>query len=819
MSEYQIDRSSAEASISSSTGKRTRTKPTNFGFSNNFVDPTKAQLFDDDNDDDVLLDKGAVKKRRLVQGQIKFAHKNGSSGQGSRISSRLSSRRRSPDLLRGNDTDDSNPEPLIPKQRGLHMTRGTRASGRNTNYTNSKPAIKIKVRGRYDDDDDEDVDELAEQEQSESENSDIVYVGKGEKKRANNRRGRAQSKGRGGRPRRAASESSSTPPERQQPTRRSGRERAVKSMKERDMDEEIYADEVSVNTAPKIISIREIFQPISKQSRFRLFHRKECDVCGGTENNSNKGNSPLIYCQGCSSAIHKVCLGYRSTREAMVTKIGHENFVMQCRRCIGVAAKKDSSAPRLDTCAECNEEGAACSAFSPRKTSKQEEKLRAENGGDDPITEVAPELINNDESVLFRCRTCQRAWHFEHLPSRYDTSNTPKDIDELRDERFKEYTPRWQCKECCEVPAKVQGLVAWRPVDRDSYIEGQTLESFREDEKEYLIKWEDKSYFGCTWMPGGWVWGVTAVIMRKAFFRRDEGANLLPKWTAEEAIPEELLRMEIVFDVSYYNGYVARSEASDKAHIHDVDQVLVKFQGLGYDEAVWEEPPAPDQEDRWSAFVAAYNEYLAGKYFKQQPASSLKERVEYFRSLNFEKKVELKKQPASLTGGQMMPYQMEGLNWLLYNFYQKKNVILADEMGLGKTIQIISLLASLVNDNPKCWPFLIVTPNSTCPNWRREIKKWCPSLRVVAYYGGKQARDTAMEYELFPGRCSDMRAHVVITSYEAPVDDHSRSFFKRVKWAGMIVDEGQRLKNDENLLYVALKALNAPFQVLLTGKH
>jgi chromodomain-helicase-DNA-binding protein 4 len=74
-----------------------------------------------------------------------------------------------------------------------------------------------------------------------------------------------------------------------------------------------------------------------------------------------------------------------------------------------------------------------------------------------------------------------------------------------------------------------------------------------------------------------------------------------------------------------------------------------------------------------------------------------------------------------------------------------------------------------------------------------------------------------MQYELFPGGCADMRAHVVVTSYEAPVDDHSRSFFKKIKWAGMIVDEGQRLKNDENLLYIALKALTAPFQVLLTG--
>jgi chromodomain-helicase-DNA-binding protein 4 len=75
----------------------------------------------------------------------------------------------------------------------------------------------------------------------------------------------------------------------------------------------------------------------------------------------------------------------------------------------------------------------------------------------------------------------------------------------------------------------------------------------------------------------------------------------------------------------------------------------------------------------------------------------------------------------------------------------------------------------------------------------------------------------SMKHELYPEGCSDLRAHVVVTSYEAPVDDQSKSFFMRIKWAGMIVDEGQRLKNDENLLYLALKALKVPFQVLLTG--
>ena len=43
----------------------------------------------------------------------------------------------------------------------------------------------------------------------------------------------------------------------------------------------------------------------------------------------------------------------------------------------------------------------------------------------------------------------------------------------------------------------------------------------------------------------------------------------------------------------------------------------------------------------------------------------------------------------------LRPYQMEGLNWLLFCWYTRQNCILADEMGLGKTIQAISLLSAV----------------------------------------------------------------------------------------------------------------------------
>lgn len=117
----------------------------------------------------------------------------------------------------------------------------------------------------------------------------------------------------------------------------------------------------------------------------------------------------------------------------------------------------------------------------------------------------------------------------------------------------------------------------------------------------------------------------------------------------------------------------------------------------------------------------------------------------------------------------------------------------------------------------QCWPFLIVVPNATCPNWRREFKQWSPDVRCVTYHGGREPQELAYKYELFPDGSKDMKAHVVIMSYDSAQDPQTKVKFSSVRWAGLVVDEGQRLKNDENLLYQALRALRIPFRLLLTG--
>ena len=142
--------------------------------------------------------------------------------------------------------------------------------------------------------------------------------------------------------------------------------------------------------------------------------------------------------------------------------------------------------------------------------------------------------------------------------------------------------------------------------------------------------------------------------------------------------------------------------------------------------------------------MTAYNDWVLGRYTHIPKFHAMKSRIDKARAQKF---ISLEKhhQTENLTGGELMKYQLEGLNWIYHQWHSMRNGILADEMGLGKTIQVIAFLAMMVQDH-NCFPFLVVVPNSTCPNWRREIKQWAPSLRVVSYYWSSGARQMAYDY-------------------------------------------------------------------------
>ena len=185
---------------------------------------------------------------------------------------------------------------------------------------------------------------------------------------------------------------------------------------------------------------------------------------------------------------------------------------------------------------------------------------------------------------------------------------------------------------------------------------------------------------------------------------------------------------------------------------------------------------------------------------------------------------------STTTDFRLRNYQLEGVNWLLFNWWNRRSCILADEMGLGKTIQsvgFIKLLQDLPNTGVR-GPFLIVAPLSLIGQWQSETKTWAPDLNIVLYHGSADARDFLVKNDFFftdqfvsKATANRLRKqhvtkfHILITTYEVVLKDVD--VFTKIKWKALIVDEAHRLKNSNSKLFEELLSVPRDYCILLTG--
>uniref|UniRef100_A0A914HBN0 Uncharacterized protein n=1 Tax=Globodera rostochiensis TaxID=31243 RepID=A0A914HBN0_GLORO len=163
-----------------------------------------------------------------------------------------------------------------------------------------------------------------------------------------------------------------------------------------------------------------------------------------------------------------------------------------------------------------------------------------------------------------------------------------------------------------------------------------------------------------------------------------------------------------------------------------------------------------------------------------------------------------------LLRGDLREYQLVGLDWLVTLYEKNLNGILADEMGLGKTIQTIALLAHLACARAVWGPHLIIVPTSVILNWEMELKKWCPALKVLTYFGTAKERA-----EKRKGWSKSNAFHVCITSYKLATQDVRA--FKKKAWQYLILDEAQNIKNFKSQRWQTLLRLQSRRRLLLTG--
>eukprot|EP00977_Amphora_coffeiformis_P010111 scaffold2357_cov167-Amphora_coffeaeformis.AAC.19 len=231
-----------------------------------------------------------------------------------------------------------------------------------------------------------------------------------------------------------------------------------------------------------------------------------------------------------------------------------------------------------------------------------------------------------------------------------------------------------------------------------------------------------------------------------------------------------------------------------------------------------------------------------------------------------EEHIFLTQQPSCIKHGQLKPYQLESLNWMIHLSEKGLNGILADEMGLGKTLQSISILAYHYEFRQIQGPHLICVPKSSTyrreishcviyifasfstdfchnttalSNWMNELKRWCPALRAIKFHGSREEREYMIDTfftsqaashdgkrperqimgeggELVDDNSENPRGwDVCVTTYE--VANNEKRTLGKFAWKYLIIDEAHRLKNDVSMFSQTVRSFKTSNRLLLTG--
>jgi len=164
--------------------------------------------------------------------------------------------------------------------------------------------------------------------------------------------------------------------------------------------------------------------------------------------------------------------------------------------------------------------------------------------------------------------------------------------------------------------------------------------------------------------------------------------------------------------------------------------------------------------------------------------------------------------------GTLRPYQIRGLSWMSFMERFGFGACLADDMGLGKTIQMIALLLhervehERTRAEGRVAPSLLIVPMSVIGNWVKEFERFAPDLKIRVHHGAD--RD---QHQSFIDNAPDW--DVVVTTYA--LANRDIEFLRRVNWGRVVLDEAQFVKNPAAKQSIAVRSLEVPRRVALTG--
>uniref|UniRef100_A0A670ZIX5 Uncharacterized protein n=1 Tax=Pseudonaja textilis TaxID=8673 RepID=A0A670ZIX5_PSETE len=312
--------------------------------------------------------------------------------------------------------------------------------------------------------------------------------------------------------------------------------------------------------------------------------------------------------------------------------------------------------------------------------------------------------------------------------------------------------------------------------------------------KEFFVKYKNYSYLHCEWATIAQLEKDKRIHQKLKRFKTKMAQMRHFFHEDEEPFNPDYVEVDRILDESH---------SIDKDNGEPVIYYLVKWCSLPYEDSTWELKEDVD-EGKVREFKCIQSRHPELKRVARPQAGSWK-------------KLELSHEYKN--GNQLREYQLEGVNWLLFNWYNRQNCILADEMGLGKTIQSITFLEEVYNVGIR-GAFLVIAPLSTITNWEREFNTWT-EMNTIIYHGSLASRQMIQQYEMY---CKDSRGRLIpgaykfdalITTFEMILSDCPE--LREIEWRCVIIDEAHRLKNRNCKLLDSLKHMDLEHKVLLTG--
>jgi hypothetical protein len=159
--------------------------------------------------------------------------------------------------------------------------------------------------------------------------------------------------------------------------------------------------------------------------------------------------------------------------------------------------------------------------------------------------------------------------------------------------------------------------------------------------------------------------------------------------------------------------------------------------------------------------------------------------------------------------GELRPYQQRGQAWIHFLVDQGFGACLADDMGLGKTVQAITVMLAWKRRPASNGAILIVCPVSVLGNWRRELHRFAPTLRVELHHGKGRAESVEDFRRIVANN------DIVLTSYNLLQRDEE--IMNGVVFDGVVLDEAQNIKNPTTRQSRVARSLKGSFRLALTG--